>query len=92
MQHLPNDTFDVILDQFGQIETVYGDLGFPAAKDVWGGNDTVTATVTELNTRLTIFGDDNRCCLVTRKAETTHCSPISAAAGTPLSWWAMPNR
>ncbi|WP_454648116.1 calcium-binding protein [Bradyrhizobium liaoningense] len=59
MQHLPNDTIDVSLDQFGQIETVYGDPGFPAARDVWGGNDTVTATVTELNTRLTIFGDDH---------------------------------
>lgn len=59
MQHLPNDTFDVTLDQFGQIATVEGDPGFPAAKDVWGGNDTVTATVTELNTRLTIFGDDH---------------------------------
>ncbi|MGY0574598.1 calcium-binding protein [Bradyrhizobium sp. RDM12] len=59
MQHLPNDTFDVTLDQFGQTEIVYGDLGFPAAKDVWGGNDSVTATVTELNTRLTIFGEDH---------------------------------
>jgi len=59
MQHLPNDTFDVTLDQFGQIETVSGDPGFPAATDVVGGNDTVTATVAELNTQLTIFGDDH---------------------------------
>jgi Ca2+-binding RTX toxin-like protein len=59
MQHLPNDTFDVLLDQFGQIKTVYGDPGFPAAKDVWGGNDTVTATVAALNAKLTIFGDDH---------------------------------
>lgn len=59
MQHLPNDTFDVTLDQFGQIETVYGDPGFPASTDVVGGNDTVTANITELNTRLTIFGDDH---------------------------------
>ncbi|MGY4289835.1 hypothetical protein ACVWXO_009101 [Bradyrhizobium sp. LM2.7] len=45
MQHLPNDTIDVPLDQFGQIETVYGDPNFPTTTDAWGGNDTVTATI-----------------------------------------------
>ena len=59
MQNLPNDTYDVTLDQFGQIATIYGDSGFPASTDVVGGNDTVTANVAALNARLTIFGDDH---------------------------------
>ncbi|MCS3760559.1 calcium-binding protein [Bradyrhizobium centrosematis] len=59
MQHLPNDSYDVTLDQFGQIATVYGDPGFPASTDVVGGNDTVTATVAALNAKITIFGDDH---------------------------------
>ncbi|WP_128924857.1 calcium-binding protein [Bradyrhizobium guangxiense] len=59
MQHLPNDTYDVTLDQFGQIAAIDGDPAFPASTDVVGGNDTVTANVDALNARLTIFGDDH---------------------------------
>ncbi|MGY3110141.1 hypothetical protein ACVWW7_006768 [Bradyrhizobium sp. LM6.9] len=59
MQHLPNDTIDVLLDQFGQIETVNGDPNFPTATDTWGGNDSVTATITQPEAEVTIFGDDN---------------------------------
>ena len=59
MQHLPNDTIDVLLDQFGQIETIYGDPNFPTATDAWGGNDTVTVTVTQPEVDVTIFGEDD---------------------------------
>ncbi|MGY4343728.1 hypothetical protein ACVWXM_000192 [Bradyrhizobium sp. GM7.3] len=59
MQHLPNDTIDILLDQFGQIETAIGDPNFPTTTDAWGGNDTVTATITQPEAEVTIFGDDN---------------------------------
>ncbi|MGY2934903.1 hypothetical protein ACVWZ6_004505 [Bradyrhizobium sp. GM6.1] len=36
MQHLPNDTIDILLDQFGQIETAIGDPNFPTTTDAWG--------------------------------------------------------
>lgn len=56
MHQLPNDTITVTLPDFGQSMTVLGDPGF--ALDDWGGNDALTATISDLNSHVTLAGED----------------------------------
>jgi hypothetical protein len=55
MRRLPNDTITVTLPD-GQSITVPGDPAFPAG--AWGGNDTLTAAISGLDSHVTLVGED----------------------------------